>query len=450
MPEDSTSPQDPASVQEAAATPPPPPPPPSGEPSPPPPSPGNAARRVRRDTAEGMVGGVAAGFARHFAIDVAWIRLAFVLLTVFGGGVGIVLYLAAWLIVPEGDDRDAGSGTRSGRSANRARDPEASGRGTSFWAGVGLIAIGGLILLDTVLDPLEARMGWISTGDIIFPLVLIGIGALIYRSSRGEDVVPVALRNDGEGTLEDRIERWSDDVEQRAEAFEARQESRAAERRAAGERSRVAPVTLGLALLSLGVIWLLGSLGIDGLTFGRAVAAALLVVGAGLVVGAFLGRGRGLVATGILLTPVVLVATLVPQLPGGLAAVSVTEDGFVVQDDGPFVERPSSLDALADAYEFGVGSATIDLRGLDRDALARAGTTELRIALGIGDLRVRLPEHVTVEVSVELGIGRIDLAGSTTAGLGQDTSVRLAGTTPEDGRLVLIIEQGIGAVTVTR
>jgi len=91
-----------------------------------------------------------------------------------------------------------------------------------------------------------------------------------------------------------------------------------------------------------------------------------------------------------------------------------------------------------------------DRRDLDRDALARAGTTELRVALGVGELRVRLPEHVTADVSVELGIGRVELDGATSSGLGLDRTVRIAGTTPADGFLVLIIEQGIGDVTVTR
>ena len=428
-----------------AATPPPPPPPapPSGAPYTAPPDEG--ARRIRRDPENGMLGGVAAGFARHFGVDVVWIRLAFVLTTVFGGGVGIVVYLAAWLIVPEGDDADAGG-------ARRVRPSGASdGRGAAFWVGVGLVAVGGLILLDTLFEPLTARIAWISTGDVVFPLVLIGIGALIYRSSRGDDVTPAVVRATGDGGFEERIERWSEDVEQRAQAFEARHEARAATLRELRSRSRVAPVTLGLALLILGGVWLLGSLGIPGLTLARAFAGALLVVGIGLVAGAFLGRGRGLVATGLLLTPIVLVATLVPQLPGGLSVVTLGEDGFTVQDDGPFVERPESLAALPSTYEFGAGRTTVDLRSTElAEAIALAGTTELSIALGVGELRVFLPEDVTVELDVALGIGEIRLPGSDAGGLGLSRAVTLPGTSPEGGRLVLTIEQGIGAVTVTR
>lgn len=433
-------------MDDATATPPPPPPPPapSGAPSTAPPDGG--ARRIRRDPENGMLGGVAAGFARHFGVDVIWIRLAFVLATVFGGGVGIVVYLAAWLIVPEGDDVAAGGGARRVRTSDAA-----DGRGAAFWVGVGLVAVGGLILLDTLLSPLEARLGWVSTGDVVFPLVLIGIGALIYRSSRGDDVTPAVVRTNGDGGFEERIERWSEEVEQRAEAFEARHEARAATLRELRSRSRVAPTTLGLALLTLGGVWLLGSFGVAGLTLARAFAGALLIVGLGLVVGAFLGRGRGLIATGLLLTPVVLVATLVPQLPGGLSAAQIGDGGITVRDDGPYLERPGSLAELPADYEFGAGRTTIDLRSADlADDLARAGTTELSIALGVGELRVLLPEDVTVELDVALGVGEIVLDGSDAGGLGLERTVTLPGTSPEDGVLVLTIEQGIGTVTVTR
>ncbi|MCZ2836312.1 PspC domain-containing protein [Modestobacter sp. VKM Ac-2985] len=46
-----------------------------------------------------MVGGVAAGLARHTGIDVLLWRLGFVALT-FAGGAGFFLYLALWLLMP--------------------------------------------------------------------------------------------------------------------------------------------------------------------------------------------------------------------------------------------------------------------------------------------------------------------------------------------------------------
>lgn len=50
-----------------------------------------------------IVAGVCAGLAEHFGVDVTLVRLAFAVLTVFGGA-GVLFYLVAWLIIPEEDE----------------------------------------------------------------------------------------------------------------------------------------------------------------------------------------------------------------------------------------------------------------------------------------------------------------------------------------------------------
>ena len=47
-----------------------------------------------------MLTGVAGGIGRYFGVDAMIVRIAFVVLTVFGG-VGIPLYLAGVLLIPE-------------------------------------------------------------------------------------------------------------------------------------------------------------------------------------------------------------------------------------------------------------------------------------------------------------------------------------------------------------
>jgi len=47
-----------------------------------------------------LVAGVCAGLAAYFGIDPTLVRLGFVVLTVFGG-FGILLYLGAWLVIPD-------------------------------------------------------------------------------------------------------------------------------------------------------------------------------------------------------------------------------------------------------------------------------------------------------------------------------------------------------------
>jgi phage shock protein PspC (stress-responsive transcriptional regulator) len=58
------------------------------------------ARTLERSTGCRMIAGVAGGLARYFDVDVAVVRLALAALAV-AGGIGVPLYLAAWLLVPE-------------------------------------------------------------------------------------------------------------------------------------------------------------------------------------------------------------------------------------------------------------------------------------------------------------------------------------------------------------
>jgi phage shock protein C len=50
-----------------------------------------------------LVAGVCAGLAAYFGIDPTLVRLGFVFLTVFGG-FGVLLYLGAWLVIPDETD----------------------------------------------------------------------------------------------------------------------------------------------------------------------------------------------------------------------------------------------------------------------------------------------------------------------------------------------------------
>lgn len=60
---------------------------------------------VLRRPAEGrIIAGVAAGVADYFGVDVAVVRIAFVVLALVGGA-GIPAYLAAWLLIPSEEER---------------------------------------------------------------------------------------------------------------------------------------------------------------------------------------------------------------------------------------------------------------------------------------------------------------------------------------------------------
>ena len=60
--------------------------------------------RLRRSTTDKHVAGVAGGLGRHLDIDPIIIRVAFVVLTFFGGA-GVLAYGALWLLVPDDEEQ---------------------------------------------------------------------------------------------------------------------------------------------------------------------------------------------------------------------------------------------------------------------------------------------------------------------------------------------------------
>lgn len=48
-----------------------------------------------------MVAGVCQGLANAYLWDVTWVRVITVLLTLFGGGLGLVAYIVFWIVMPE-------------------------------------------------------------------------------------------------------------------------------------------------------------------------------------------------------------------------------------------------------------------------------------------------------------------------------------------------------------
>lgn len=61
-------------------------------------------RRLTRSRTNGTIAGVCAGIADYFEVDVVLVRLVWVLLSIAGAVIGgVIMYVAAWLIMPEGD-----------------------------------------------------------------------------------------------------------------------------------------------------------------------------------------------------------------------------------------------------------------------------------------------------------------------------------------------------------
>ncbi len=66
---------------------------------------GAARKQLTRRVTNGQVAGVCAGLADYMNVDVAFVRLAWVVLTIVPGAIvgGVLAYALAWLVIPRSD-----------------------------------------------------------------------------------------------------------------------------------------------------------------------------------------------------------------------------------------------------------------------------------------------------------------------------------------------------------
>ncbi|MEU7475322.1 PspC domain-containing protein [Lentzea sp. NPDC042327] len=60
-------------------------------------------KKLRRSRSDKMVAGVCGGVAKMIGVDAALLRIVLVAATLLGFGTGAVLYVAAWILMPEED-----------------------------------------------------------------------------------------------------------------------------------------------------------------------------------------------------------------------------------------------------------------------------------------------------------------------------------------------------------
>lgn len=124
---------------------------------------GSRAGQLTRSTSDKVLAGVCGGLARHFSIDPALVRLAFIVFA-FAGGASIPVYIVLWIIMPIDDGSAVASPV-----AGHAHETLA----------LLLVGIGGIWLLANLgaFRFIDWQFGW--------PLALIAIGiALLVRRIR--------------------------------------------------------------------------------------------------------------------------------------------------------------------------------------------------------------------------------------------------------------------------
>jgi hypothetical protein len=156
-----------------------------------------------------------------------------------------------------------------------------------------------------------------------------------------------------------------------------------------------------LALLALG--WgVLGIYDIDhSVAAGAYAALPLAIVGAMLVLGAFVGRPGGLILLGALLVPALTVTTVVDSVQWESQTQRYT---------------PLTAAAVQDSYEIGNGRMVIDLSRVTDPAALDGRSVEVRGKAG--ELKVILPPGVRTRVHASLTVaGDIELGDHEQSGL---------------------------------
>ncbi len=379
-----------------------------------------------------VIAGVASGLSRRLGVGVGWVRIGFVVLALFGG-MGPLLYAVGWLAMRSEDEDSAIAERWIG-------DLE----GSMAWVGVGLIIIAGMLLLGSTN---LVRVELVLAGGLFLAGILLYRGRILpgeprtrSRPSTEVHAAEVAAAS-GNPKTTDPVEaaEWTAD-EPLVPVTVTDGAVVAPARTATESRVPVAPaptrppsylgrLVVAASLIVIGGMALLDNVNAVDPAARHYVAAGVLVVGLGLLVGAFIGRARGLIALGLLFTPVLLL----------LATVRVP---FI----GEWGERdfaPTTAGELRSMYELAGGQLILDLSDLQ----GVGPETPVHAQLGMGEMIVRLPNELDVAVDADVGLGALDIFGEERGGFGVDDQLTV---TNSDGNvdLVLELEVGMGVIRI--
>ncbi len=140
-------------------------------------------KRLYRSTRHRVIAGVCGGIAEYLGVSVAVVRLIVLLLAFIGSG--IILYVAGMILIPEEPTVIPGTAPEAQPAAPASAGPSTA-MTVSFVAGVALIVIGSLVLLDR-LDVFDLRWFWHASRNVLIPLLIIGLGiAILMKRGKRE------------------------------------------------------------------------------------------------------------------------------------------------------------------------------------------------------------------------------------------------------------------------
>ncbi|HEX4471015.1 MAG TPA: PspC domain-containing protein [Nocardioides sp.] len=359
--------------------------------------------RIRRSRADRKVAGVAGGLGRHLDVDPVILRVAFVVLTFFAG-VGLLLYVALWLLLPED-----GSDWATIKLDRRSRT-------------VALFAVGALALV------LLLSHGWWGTpGPVFFLAAIVGVVVVAVQLARRDR----PQRPPGTGTVAGTgsvagTAAASGAATPPVPSYVVPEQPRPVNPRKKG------PILFWFSLAVTAVA--LGGLGIADLAGAHVAPSAypatvLAVSAVFLLIGSFYGRAGGIILVGLLAAGVTVGTTIADRWDPHRTTVD-----------------PADASQVRSAYSMDVGELVVDLSGI-RDPKALDGR-EITVTGNVGHLDIRVPDGVTVVANTHVtGIGGMNVFGRD--GGGVDTrvdTVSYAG--PGAPRLTIDAELHLGGIDV--
>ncbi|QCQ92114.1 PspC domain-containing protein [Rhodococcus sp. SGAir0479] len=382
---------------------------------------------------QGHVAGVAAGVGQRYSVDPVLVRVAFVVSTLFGGA-GIILYLVGWLLLGKPGDqvspaeslfgrgRSSQSGTKTVvlvvalAIALSTIGPIGFGMGGSVLLSFALM-LGGLWLLyqrrpvppalpASVQPPVGYPVSPFQTTPTAqaaaYPPPAYGPYTRLpdhYEPSPGPSASSVPPAAGVGDTAPDgpTPPAW-DPLGVAPFAWDLPEPARAPEppEPIPGKpRTRFTSVVLGLAVLAAAAatgVW--AATGAEWLTPARIGGIALAVIGVGLLIGAFLRRGYGLLTVAFPLAGFVILASVVGPLNWDESKL------------GDHVWTPRSPTELAPVYEGTAGDFTLDLRQLELTE-----TSDVRLEGKLGNYTVIVPQNMDVHTDCSVVAGDVDCIG---------------------------------------
>jgi phage shock protein PspC (stress-responsive transcriptional regulator) len=316
-----------------------------------------ATRRLERPR-ESAFRGVCSGIARATGTDPVLWRVLLVVLMFFDG-LGLVLYIVGVVAIPR-------EGERQSLAERLVRGPDRHVSGGDL-----------LLLLVTV----AISMIYLGHPRSIFVAAIAGALALLWWRGRADAPSAPAATDTG-----DEVAGWVappvTNAQERVWTPPPPMPPR--------PRSPLGGITLSVAAIVAGVLVLIGVTGTD-MPVAVPIAAALAVVGIGLVAGSFFGRSWGLFLLAGLLTVALGVAAGVQPL---------VDDGVGDRDWSP----TNSAD-----YRLGAGKATLDLSAVGPSA-------DITAHVGYGQLLVLVPAQLPVTIDAHTDYGDVELFGSNAGG----------------------------------